>query len=118
MNEINLKEFIPIIREAKIIGTNNNFCLFKEGSEIKGYYILIQGGIKVKTYSYQISELNKEFLENILQEYNLNFNEVNWKIKSIKSNDNSFNNINNKNIFFKESNYTMRTSIISLKNLN
>ncbi len=111
MNEINLKEFIPIIREAKIIGTNNNFCLFKEGSEIKGYYILIQGGIKVKTYSYQISELNKEFLENILQEYNLNFNEVNWKIKSIKSNDNSFNNINNKNIFFKESNYTMRTSI-------
>ena len=111
MNDINLKEFIPIIREAKIIGTNTNFCLFKEGSEIKGYYILIQGGIKVKTYSYQISELNKEFLENILQEYNLNFNEVNWKIKSIKSNDNSFNNINNKNIFFKESNYTMRTSI-------
>ena len=117
MNDINLKEFIPIIREAKIIGTNNNFCLFKEGSEIKGYYILIKGGIKVKTYSYQISELNKEFLENILKEYNLNSNEVNWKIKSIESDDKTYNNIINNNSFFKDSSYNNKTmkSSINLK---
>ena len=48
INNIDINILKNIIKNSKILKLSNYTCLFKEGSEIKDYYILIKGGIIVK----------------------------------------------------------------------
>ena len=95
INNIDINILKNIIKNSKILKLSNYTCLFKEGSEIKDYYILIKGGIIVKKKKY--FEINKN---EILNEYYINKNQINNDNNNnnfnLKLNDN-LNNNNNKN---------------------
>ena len=94
INNIDINILKNLIKNSKILSFSNFTCLYKEGSEIKDYYILIKGGIIVKKKkSFNNYEIN---LNEILNEYYLK-NQINNNNNNNENFNLKFNNNNNNN---------------------
>ena len=128
LNELTLNDFVPIVFNSKIIICQNGGCLFKEGDDSLGFYALLKGGLKVKVSKFNsIMEINPNYKDEILKEYNLDISDVNWinnKNNKIKINRNINENnaihmnkrkssILNYDINFKSKRYSLRNNLIS-----
>ena len=127
LNELTINDFIPIVFNSKIIICQNDNCLFKEGDESFGFYALLKGSLKVKVSKFNsIMEINPNYRDEILKEYNLEIYDVNWinNKKDNKINKNSDKNnlvhmnsrkssILNYDINFKSKRYSLRNNLIS-----
>lgn len=101
LNGLTINDFIPIVLNSKIILCQNENCIYKQGDEYLGFYVLLKGNIKVKVSKLNcILDINPEYKEEILKEYNLDISEVSW----IDNNNNHTNKRNksiNHNFHFK-----------------
>ena len=127
LNELTLNDFVPIVFNSKIIICQNGSCLFKEGDDSLGFYALLKGGLKVKVSKFNsIMEINPNYRDEILKEYNLEIYDVNWinNKKDNKINKNSDKNnlvhmnsrkssMLNYDINFKSKRYSLRNNLIS-----
>ena len=93
LNGLTINDFIPIILNSKIILSQNNNCIYKQGEEYSGFFALFKGSITIKVSKLNCTlEKSPNYREEILKEYNLEPSEVTW---INNSNNNDCNTLNN-----------------------
>ena len=91
LNELTIHDFMKIVLDAKIIIGQKGTCLYKQGDDYLGFYALIKGNIKVKVSKNNcVFDINKEYQEEILKEYNLDISEVSWIDNNFSNNNSNF----------------------------
>ena len=80
LNKLTINDFISLISSSKIITSNDNRLIYKEGDSQHGFYILIKGSLLVKISKMSMpSNIDLFFKKEILQEYNLeNDSKIIW----------------------------------------
>ena len=94
LNELTIHDFMKIVLDSKIVTGHNGNCIYKQGDEFKGFFALLKGNLKVKVSKNTcVLDINKEYQEEILKEYNLDISEVSWI-----DNNNNNENFNDNNL--------------------